>query len=1181
MKHKSIIIISLLISINAILSGGYFDSEYITFKQPDKKKFIGRSWGDEFFYWSETESGYRIVKNSQGFWCYAILDEYGDFTSSDSVVAINEPLQSSLNLSRSSARIDSIKNGIDLFNAQVDSMAHYWDVNPPPIGHQGIKIGVVFVEFPDSAYRHYKYTVPFLENGSARPNGYTADDWEGMLFSSDREYSSFDENGSPTETYSASGLEIHGSMREYFYEQTDNIIKISSYSEIVNDIDQNGVPIWWVTDSLHIHENDSIPFVYTLQRDFHLDSLLYINGGPYDALSVIYSGYNLGGEFNPQAFNDTLIYELFYYLTSELHLRGTFGHQTQIGPHAHEFGHVLGLLHPGGDYAPYYYWGLMKVGNNNGPHDRMGTCPAGITPQIKIERGWATFSDTLDSDTMGVVISYDYDDPNYYYVPLAGDYYYPGTETPIWSNHSFIIENRLRDKFDKFTPIPDTDTSFVIEGDPNALQGGMLVWDQDLAYYLRTPDGIEPDTSEDWVDYDSNMVDYAGDNWPLFQGQNFNAQTPANTLIPASDIAGVDWVDPHIAMQNIWWDDDEKTVTFDLYFNAYTGHPGSPGFYDMDTVKTDKYLYGKIFLYTDLVIPDSVTVTVLPGTEIWMDTGKRIRVHGNLIAEGTSTDSILFRQRYSNKWYGVYAENNGTVKLRYVNLNNGTYGIRVQGSSASSDIKNCTFTGNTYGYMAYSNNSELISDNSFIDNTRGVYAYNSDIEISDNIFVDNYYGIFGNSSDFEAINNDIVNESTGYGFYLTGSNPTLSLNDISDCNRGMVCYSSSGPDLTTIRDDGDTDVNNYFHDNISYGVYISSSSSPDMGGHSFDGPPENVHEGGFNYFTDNGTNDVYNNTVTLVPAEANWWENDSPNNGGVGTVYTDPQADDGEVMGEGPGTLPKTSNSEEDLYEFFLDARSAERHGDFISAVAYYDSIIVIGSDSDWINAALIGYQRCYRALELEAQLIEKLVSIIDSHPGELISILARYLSASAHERFGMVDLASQLYFESAQSFGSLEGMEENAAWAFFDIGAMEDEHEGESGVEGLGKASQSFSKVLKDFPGSEAAALLRERFQIKLDETIKQIPGAFALHKANPNPFNPTTTIPFELPKEADVEIIIYDLLGRTVWTFEESAKPAGYYALQWDGLNHNGKLAASGVYLIAFTTPEFRAVQKAVLIR
>lgn len=95
------------------------------------------------------------------------------------------------------------------------------------------------------------------------------------------------------------------------------------------------------------------------------------------------------------------------------------------------------------------------------------------------------------------------------------------------------------------------------------------------------------------------------------------------------------------------------------------------------------------------------------------------------------------------------------------------------------------------------------------------------------------------------------------------------------------------------------------------------------------------------------------------------------------------------------------------------------------------------------------------------------------------------------------------------------------------------------------------------------------------------ELPTEFALKQNYPNPFNPSTTIQYDLPNTTDLTIAVYDLLGRSIWTYEASAQLTGSYSLQWDGLDNSGNLVASGVYLISLSTPEFRAVQKAVLIR
>jgi N-acetylneuraminic acid mutarotase len=74
----------------------------------------------------------------------------------------------------------------------------------------------------------------------------------------------------------------------------------------------------------------------------------------------------------------------------------------------------------------------------------------------------------------------------------------------------------------------------------------------------------------------------------------------------------------------------------------------------------------------------------------------------------------------------------------------------------------------------------------------------------------------------------------------------------------------------------------------------------------------------------------------------------------------------------------------------------------------------------------------------------------------------------------------------------------------------------------------------------------------------IGQQPEWFTLYQNYPNPFNPTTTIRFELPKSAFISLKIFDLLGREIITLVNEKRPAGEYAVEW-----NGKGLPSGIYL------------------
>jgi hypothetical protein len=69
------------------------------------------------------------------------------------------------------------------------------------------------------------------------------------------------------------------------------------------------------------------------------------------------------------------------------------------------------------------------------------------------------------------------------------------------------------------------------------------------------------------------------------------------------------------------------------------------------------------------------------------------------------------------------------------------------------------------------------------------------------------------------------------------------------------------------------------------------------------------------------------------------------------------------------------------------------------------------------------------------------------------------------------------------------------------------------------------------------------------------------------PNPFNPSTTISFQLPEDASVQLEIYDMIGKRIAVLVKDNKAAGYSSVVWSGKNEFGTGVASGMYLYRFT--------------
>lgn len=91
-----------------------------------------------------------------------------------------------------------------------------------------------------------------------------------------------------------------------------------------------------------------------------------------------------------------------------------------------------------------------------------------------------------------------------------------------------------------------------------------------------------------------------------------------------------------------------------------------------------------------------------------------------------------------------------------------------------------------------------------------------------------------------------------------------------------------------------------------------------------------------------------------------------------------------------------------------------------------------------------------------------------------------------------------------------------------------------------------------------------------------KSLPVSFSLCQNFPNPFNPTTTIRYQLPGVSDVKLVVYDVLGRELAVLVNERKPAGEHNAVFDA---NGM--ASGVYLYRLTAGSFVETRRMLLIR
>ena len=99
----------------------------------------------------------------------------------------------------------------------------------------------------------------------------------------------------------------------------------------------------------------------------------------------------------------------------------------------------------------------------------------------------------------------------------------------------------------------------------------------------------------------------------------------------------------------------------------------------------------------------------------------------------------------------------------------------------------------------------------------------------------------------------------------------------------------------------------------------------------------------------------------------------------------------------------------------------------------------------------------------------------------------------------------------------------------------------------------------------------------------LQSTPREFALHQNFPNPFNPDTTIKYDLAESADVTLQIYNVLGQVVRTLVGSeAQNAGRYQIRWNGMDDRGVPVSSGIYFYQISADgKFSDVRKLMLLK
>ena len=536
-------------------------------------------------------------------------------------------------------------------------------------------------------------------------------------------------------------------------------------------------------------------------------------------------------------------------------------------------------------------------------------------------------------------------------------------------------------------------------------------------------------------------------------------------------------------------------------------------------------------LSKSLTIPSSGTTwNFQPGVSINFGNGASLIVRGQLYANGTSSRPIVFTssEKIPGKgdWAGIrFLNSNCTSVLNYCEISYATNGIYLDNSNLILD--------NSYIHHNQSSNLSVVNGayssmlwyNTMSSSTYGIYAIN---DVSLHFSLNNVVG--GNS-----MHNNTVNLTCSNNCYIfLGSTTYPCYNSLYNCSSPYSAFATGSSEVKAEK------------------VWWGTSNENDL-----------------LFLTDGSSEIDYSPCLTSNPGIGSPLEsiistsnivnfNSSPLNSVSSASHT--------MNTTNPESLYETGSN---YYEESPD-----------KAIEYWQSLIESFPESDYATRALV---RLYHAeldstktklssyLDNECNSILNKTDIKSNRLAEKAMILKTYKTLRENDLITASNLAKQMTDSYSNSQGELYGL--------YTLATNED----------MSNSIAAFKQLKKNYPDEVLTLFAREMRGEKVNwasgqtDSSKQIKEddieqeyALSLTDNYPNPFNPATIITFTLPESDNIQLIVYDILGREVKKLANGLYQAGKHKFQFNAYD-----LASGVYIYKLKTSTATLTKKMMLLK
>lgn len=565
------------------------------------------------------------------------------------------------------------------------------------------------------------------------------------------------------------------------------------------------------------------------------------------------------------------------------------------------------------------------------------------------------------------------------------------------------------------------------------------------------------------------------------------------------------------------------------------------------TLTDNEKWVGTVNLTGNVIVPSGKTLYIDGGAAVNLN-GYYIKSTGGTITNNGTVDPDNIRVEESGTLQGYYPTINSAISNatsgQIVHLYSGTF----SGSVTVSNKYNVGIVGEGYNSTSIGSISITNSDDCDLSdlNTGGISVNNSWISIAD---VEGYnLTIYG---DEVQINNSIFN-GTQSANQITNCDGTIADCEITDLTIGVYLLSNS---LYNVG-------NNYFCQNDGDIYAYSGSWAHAM----YNAYSYNPYQSCSGNVIISGSTDVCG-SKNLAKSNI---ENRLSSNG------ADPANREFSVIDEHYAALLQAVNDER-VATGTVDMKNYEN--DYAKVIADYQAFLAKYPNSNEAPAAIFRIVHCYQQQDDYSSYYEFINGLLkaDKYQGIKPQVERHLINYYIQQQ------AYQTAIETADKVISSSSKDENLYCELLYEKGLIYKYQ----LNDPEKAEALLVTIIKEHPDNKMVSYAKNELETMGYKLEKELPGEQDLATSElscdiyPNPFNPETTIRFELPEDAHLTIKVYNILGEEITTLVNEYKTSGAHVIQWNGQDRFGNSVANGVYWVRLRAGEFSAQRKLVLLR